>query len=53
MKVKYFVDCGEEFIVKMRSRTIRCPACYAEERKRIKRENDRKQYEKKKNKSVS
>ena len=50
MKIKYCVDCGEEFVVKMRSRTIRCPACYAEERKRIKRENDRKQYEKKKQK---
>jgi predicted RNA-binding Zn-ribbon protein involved in translation (DUF1610 family) len=46
MKVKYCVDCGEEFVVKMRSRTIRCPACYVEERRRIEREKKRRQKEK-------
>ena len=48
MKVKDGVACGEEFQVKMRSRTIRCPACHAEEKRRIDREAKRKWREKQK-----
>lgn len=48
LRVRQCVDCGKDIVIKMRARTIRCPACYVAERKRIKRENDRKQYEKKK-----
>jgi len=38
-KIKQCVDCGEKFVTKMRSRTIRCKSCYVKERKRIHRQN--------------
>ena len=46
LKIRQCVDCGEKFVTKMRSRTIRCKSCYAEERKRIRRQNMKRYREK-------
>lgn len=43
MKKIICIDCGEEFEVESKSRTIRCGACKEKERKRIEREKKRKQ----------
>ena len=47
-KIRQCVDCGEKFVTKMRSRTIRCSTCYEKERARIHRENNRRHYERRK-----
>ena len=43
LRVRQCVDCGKDIVIKMRARTIRCPACHAEEKRRIWREKKRKQ----------
>lgn len=45
MKVKYCVDCGEEFVVNRSSKITRCPSCALEEKRRHEREKKRKQRE--------
>lgn len=48
LKIRQCVDCGEKYATKIRARTIRCPSCYEKERLRIRRENSRRHYERRK-----